>query len=94
MAVADVVTRLRAAAPWGQILVIDDGSEDDTPRILASIRHPDLFVIRRRIENAVDRHMYFAQRRSQQAFQLQVGGEFATVLRTCDVVRDIEAGLR
>jgi cellulose synthase/poly-beta-1,6-N-acetylglucosamine synthase-like glycosyltransferase len=30
-----------------RILVIDDGSDDRTPEILGSIRHPDLFVLRR-----------------------------------------------
>ena len=44
-AVADVVTALRQAASWKEILVIDDGSDDDTgPRARAAgamvIRHP------------------------------------------------------
>ncbi|MGZ5324632.1 MAG: glycosyltransferase family 2 protein [Solirubrobacterales bacterium] len=35
-----------------RILVIDDASEDATPEILRSMRHPDLFVIRRERPNA------------------------------------------
>lgn len=35
-----------------RILVIDDGSEDRTPQILHTIKHPDLFVIRRERPNA------------------------------------------
>ncbi len=43
--IADVVTALRAAAPWKEILVVDDGSSDDTAaRATAAgahvIRHP------------------------------------------------------
>jgi glycosyltransferase involved in cell wall biosynthesis len=44
-AVADVVTRLRATADWGEILVVDDGSTDTTGRHAADagavvVRHP------------------------------------------------------
>jgi len=44
-AIEPVVTRLLAAAPWREVLVIDDGSSDDTgPRAAAAgarvIRHP------------------------------------------------------
>ncbi len=44
-AVAALVTALRAAAPWGEILVVDDGSSDDTGACAAAagarvIRHP------------------------------------------------------
>jgi glycosyltransferase involved in cell wall biosynthesis len=44
-AVAALVTGLRAAAPWGEILVVDDGSSDDTGACAAAagarvIRHP------------------------------------------------------
>jgi glycosyltransferase involved in cell wall biosynthesis len=43
--IADVVTRLRAAAPWREIVVVDDGSSDETgPRAEQAgarvIRHP------------------------------------------------------
>jgi glycosyltransferase involved in cell wall biosynthesis len=44
-AVAALVTALRAAAPWGEILVVDDGSSDDTGACAAAagarvVRHP------------------------------------------------------
>jgi glycosyltransferase involved in cell wall biosynthesis len=44
-AVADVVAALRAAAPWREIIVVDDGSTDDTGARAAAagasvIRHP------------------------------------------------------
>lgn len=43
--IGDVVTRLRAAAPWHEVLVIDDGSHDRTGELAQSagarvIRHP------------------------------------------------------
>jgi 1,2-diacylglycerol 3-beta-glucosyltransferase len=46
--IADSVERL-VALPVARkrIVVIDDASEDATPRILAGIDHPDLFVLRR-----------------------------------------------
>ncbi len=46
--IADSVSRL-LALPINRrlIVVIDDGSTDDTPRILAGFDHPDLLVIRR-----------------------------------------------
>lgn len=46
--IADSVARL-LAMPLKQrrVLVIDDGSEDRTPEILADVRHPDLVVLRR-----------------------------------------------
>lgn len=43
--VADVVSALRAHAPWHEIIVVDDGSSDDTGRFAAEagakvVRHP------------------------------------------------------
>jgi len=35
-----------------RVLVIDDGSDDDTPAILAAFKHPRLNVLRRRMPNA------------------------------------------
>ncbi|HYB97453.1 MAG TPA: glycosyltransferase family 2 protein, partial [Vicinamibacterales bacterium] len=40
-----VITELRAAAPWHEVLVIDDGSSDDTAQAAAAagarvVRHP------------------------------------------------------
>ena len=51
--IADSVSRL-IALPVKQrrILVIDDGSEDRTPEILAGINHPDLVVLRRDLPQA------------------------------------------
>ncbi len=51
--IADSVARL-LAIPVGErrIIVIDDGSEDRTPQILAEIDHPDLIVLRRDLPNA------------------------------------------
>ena len=51
--IADSVERL-VALPVARkrIVVIDDASEDRTPEILAGIRHPDLFVLRRDKPNA------------------------------------------
>lgn len=44
-AIGGVVATLRAAAPWGEILVVDDGSTDDTGAAAAAhgarvVRHP------------------------------------------------------
>ena len=44
-AIAGVVNRLRETAPWGEIIVIDDGSSDDTSRHATAagadvVRHP------------------------------------------------------
>jgi glycosyltransferase involved in cell wall biosynthesis len=44
-AVYDVVSRLRAGAPWHEVIVVDDGSQDDTAARAAAagarvIRHP------------------------------------------------------
>ncbi|GIJ50464.1 N-acetyl-glucosamine transferase [Virgisporangium aliadipatigenens] len=55
-----VVGRTVAAAldlngPWGSashVLVVDDGSDDGTPTVLASIDHPNLHVLRRNLPEA------------------------------------------
>jgi glycosyltransferase involved in cell wall biosynthesis len=44
-AIADVVRALRAAAPWHEVIVVDDGSRDETSRVAGSagaivVRHP------------------------------------------------------
>ena len=44
-AIGNVVTRLRAAAPWREVIVVDDGSADDTGAHAAAagatvVRHP------------------------------------------------------
>jgi cellulose synthase/poly-beta-1,6-N-acetylglucosamine synthase-like glycosyltransferase len=51
--IADSVQRLLAVpVARRRIVVIDDGSEDRTPEILAGIEDPDLFVLRRDKPNA------------------------------------------
>jgi 1,2-diacylglycerol 3-beta-glucosyltransferase len=51
--IADSVQRLlEVPAARRRIVVIDDGSEDRTPEILAAIGHPDLFVLHRDKPNA------------------------------------------
>lgn len=46
--IVDSVERLLSMImPRRRIVVIDDGSDDATPRILARLRHPDLHVVRR-----------------------------------------------
>lgn len=51
--IRDSVERLLAVPVKNKrILVIDDASDDDTPEILASMKDPDLFVIRRDQPNA------------------------------------------
>jgi 1,2-diacylglycerol 3-beta-glucosyltransferase len=51
--IADSVERLTAMSLANRrIVVIDDGSEDATPQILAAIDHPDLHVIRRTAPDA------------------------------------------
>lgn len=46
--IADSVSRLLALdLPKRRIVVIDDGSDDGTPAVLAGISHPDLVVLRR-----------------------------------------------
>jgi 1,2-diacylglycerol 3-beta-glucosyltransferase len=46
--IADSVRRLvELPVARKRILVVDDGSEDGTPEILAGIDHPDLFILRR-----------------------------------------------
>ncbi len=44
-AITDVITRLRSDAPWHEVLLVDDGSSDDTATLAAAagatvIRHP------------------------------------------------------
>src|SRR5215210_6903367 len=44
-AIASVVSRLQSAGPWHEIIVVDDGSEDDTATSAQSagarvVRHP------------------------------------------------------
>ena len=44
-AIADVVRALAAAAPWREVIVVDDGSLDETSRFAGSagavvVRHP------------------------------------------------------
>jgi cellulose synthase/poly-beta-1,6-N-acetylglucosamine synthase-like glycosyltransferase len=51
--IGDSVERLLAlAVAHRTIIVIDDGSDDRTPEILAAIDHPDLTVLRRDLPNA------------------------------------------
>jgi 1,2-diacylglycerol 3-beta-glucosyltransferase len=51
--IGDSVERLLALdVARRRIIVIDDGSDDRTPEILAGIRHPDLSVLRRELPNA------------------------------------------
>jgi 1,2-diacylglycerol 3-beta-glucosyltransferase len=51
--IGDSVTRL-LALPLARrkIIVIDDGSDDATPEVLAACSHPDLHVLRRELPNA------------------------------------------
>jgi 1,2-diacylglycerol 3-beta-glucosyltransferase len=51
--IGDSVERLLALEVANRrIIVIDDGSDDRTPEILAAIEHPDLSVLRRDLPNA------------------------------------------
>jgi 1,2-diacylglycerol 3-beta-glucosyltransferase len=51
--IGDSVERLLALeVAHRRIIVIDDGSDDRTPEILAGIQHPDLSVLRRELPNA------------------------------------------
>jgi cellulose synthase/poly-beta-1,6-N-acetylglucosamine synthase-like glycosyltransferase len=46
---------LDLAGPHGsrtRVLVVDDGSDDATPDVLAAIEHPDLYVLRRNLPDA------------------------------------------
>jgi 1,2-diacylglycerol 3-beta-glucosyltransferase len=51
--IADSVERLLGlAAARRHVIVVDDGSDDRTPEILATFSHPDLQVVRRDLPNA------------------------------------------
>jgi 1,2-diacylglycerol 3-beta-glucosyltransferase len=51
--IADSVHRLlEVDVPRRKVVVIDDGSDDDTPAALAAIEHPDLVVLRRDLPQA------------------------------------------
>lgn len=53
LTIRDSVQRLLDLAVSGRrIVVIDDGSDDATPKILAELAHPDLVVLRREIPRA------------------------------------------
>jgi 1,2-diacylglycerol 3-beta-glucosyltransferase len=53
LTIADSVRRLlEIDLPGRMVLVVDDGSEDRTPAILAGLQHPDLRVLRRRPPDA------------------------------------------
>jgi len=50
-----VASALALKAPWGartRVLVVDDGSDDATPDVLAGIDHPSLHVLRRNAPEA------------------------------------------
>jgi 1,2-diacylglycerol 3-beta-glucosyltransferase len=50
-----VASALALSGPWGtrtRVLVVDDGSDDSTPDVLAGIDHPALHVLRRDLPHA------------------------------------------
>src|SRR6187551_2725846 len=50
-----VASALALSGPWGtrtRVLVVDDGSDDATPDVLAGIDHPSLYVLRRNAPEA------------------------------------------